>query len=264
MANQKLISFDLQADFAFFKKPDTNVGIVLSYNMLHKPALLGILGAIIGLDGYKTKGEIPEYYTKLKNIPIGIAPLDGFHEKGNFQKTSVKYTNTVGYANEDGNLLIEEIMLVKPAFRCYLLLDIITEREQKLYDYLKKGQAEYIPYLGKNEFQAWINDNSFIEYDFEGFLPTSDFLISSLFIKSGILKDQQVEVKITFRNKDIAHRPTFTYFERLPLEFEDGKIFQYKLADFALTDWLISADSIINHLYQIKQNNEKPQIIQLF
>ena len=48
MNNQRLISFDIQADFGFFKKPDYNDGVLLTYNMLHKPALLGILGAIIG------------------------------------------------------------------------------------------------------------------------------------------------------------------------------------------------------------------------
>ena len=52
MAGQKLISFDLKAEFGFFKKPDIN-DIYLTYNMLHKPALLGILGAVIGLQGYQ-------------------------------------------------------------------------------------------------------------------------------------------------------------------------------------------------------------------
>ena len=56
MNNQRLISFDIQADFGFFKKPDYNDGVLLTYNMLHKPALLGILGAIIGLRGYRKKG----------------------------------------------------------------------------------------------------------------------------------------------------------------------------------------------------------------
>jgi len=81
---QKLISIDLKADFGFFRKPDANVGINLSYNMLHKPALLGILGAIIGLEGYKELGKIPEYYEKLKDLQVGIEPLG--HEKGNLQK----------------------------------------------------------------------------------------------------------------------------------------------------------------------------------
>ena len=145
MNNQRLISFDIQADFGFFKKPDYNDGVLLTYNMLHKPALLGILGAIIGLRGYRKKGEWPEYYQRLAALPVGIEPLEGRHEKGNFQKTIVKYTNTVGYANQDGNLLVEESMLIRPAYRCYLLLSEEHPDHRKLYEYIREGWAEYIP-----------------------------------------------------------------------------------------------------------------------
>ena len=155
MNNQRLISFDIQADFGFFKKPDYNDGVLLTYNMLHKPALLGILGAIIGLRGYRKKGEWPEYYQRLAALPVGIEPLEGRHEKGNFQKTIVKYTNTVGYANQDGNLLVEESMLIRPAYRCYLLLSEEHPDHRKLYEYIREGWAEYIPYLGKNEYPAY-------------------------------------------------------------------------------------------------------------
>lgn len=67
-SDQKLISFDLKAEMGFFKKPDINDGIYLTYNMLHKPALLGILGAIIGLKGYEKKGIMPEYYSRLEHL----------------------------------------------------------------------------------------------------------------------------------------------------------------------------------------------------
>lgn len=59
MNNQRLISFDIQADFGFFKKPDYNDGVLLTYNMLHKPALLGILGllSVCGVIGKKENGR---------------------------------------------------------------------------------------------------------------------------------------------------------------------------------------------------------------
>ncbi|QHV96649.1 type I-B CRISPR-associated protein Cas5b [Spirosoma endbachense] len=266
MANQKLISFDLRADFGFFKKPDYNDGLLLSYNILHKPALLGILGAIIGLKGYSKKGEFPEYYLRLKDLPIGIQPLD--HEKGNFQKTSVKYTNTVGYANDDGNLLIEEMMLIQPAYRCYLLLDLENPDHSKLYEYLKNGQAEYIPYLGKNEFQAWwlMEDDgrvSLIEYTHESFLPGQDFLLNTLFIKSKPLKDEQVTVKISFRNRTVSNKATFSYFERLPVHFHETLV-QYQLYDFAYTDFTLSQESTITNLFQIEDEQGTKTVVQLF
>ena len=83
----RLISVDLKAIFGFLKKPDINEGIYLTYNMLHKPGLLGILGAISGLAGYQQKGELPEYYQKLLGLRIAIRPLGA--EKGLFVTTIV-------------------------------------------------------------------------------------------------------------------------------------------------------------------------------
>ena len=71
---KKLISFIIKAEKGFMKKPDINEGIYLTYNMLHKPAILGILGAIIGLKGYEKNEVFPEYYRELKHIPVGVKP----------------------------------------------------------------------------------------------------------------------------------------------------------------------------------------------
>ncbi|MDA3780258.1 MAG: hypothetical protein PF487_08610 [Bacteroidales bacterium] len=72
---KNLISFTIKAEKGFFKKPDINDGIYLTYNMLHKPAILGILGEIIGLEGYQKNGVLPKYYQELKDIPVGVKPL---------------------------------------------------------------------------------------------------------------------------------------------------------------------------------------------
>lgn len=262
MNKEKLISFDLQSDFAFFKKPDYNDGILLSYNMLHKPALLGILGAIIGLAGYKEKGQPPEYYQCLQNLQVGIEPLEGRHEKGNFKRTNVKYTNTVGYANKDGNLLVEESMLITPGYRCYLLLSLDNPHQGKLYEYLKAGNAEFIPYLGKNEFQAWFS-NSFIEYEYSSFVPETDFIINSLFIKEGSLKKRKTIGHFSFLTSSLVNQGSFCYFERLPIGF-DETLNQYELAEFSYTNWTLKkVGTLIESLYLIK-NSENKKIIQLF
>lgn len=97
---KQLISFDIKADFGFLKKPDTNAPVYLTYNMIHKPCVLGVLGAIMGYSGFKGDKEKPEYYRLLSeeySIQISIQPLN--HKKGNFQKTTVKYNNSTGTAN---------------------------------------------------------------------------------------------------------------------------------------------------------------------
>ena len=125
--------------------------------------------------------------------------------------------------------------------------------------YIREGWAEYIPYLGKNEYPAWFGD-SFREYAFKTFVPETDFRVSSLFIKEGVLKGQQVKASFSFSLKGIVNRGSFVYFERLPVGFHPV-LMQYELADFAFTDWTLQAATQMVNLYQLE---EEGKIVQLF
>ena len=86
------LKFKLSGKTAIFKRPDVNVHCLFTYSHIHKPALLGILGAICGFAGYnsqkahndrciaeKRKTDIldyPEFYEKLKDIKITISPRE--------------------------------------------------------------------------------------------------------------------------------------------------------------------------------------------
>ncbi|MCA4806500.1 type I-B CRISPR-associated protein Cas5b [Myroides odoratimimus] len=255
----KIVSIDLCSDFGFFRKPDTNNTINLSYNMIHKPAVLGLLGAILGLGGYKKKGVLPDYYLKLKDLKIAIEPL--MHDKGNFAKTAIKYTNTVGYANKGNNFLTEELTLVKPAYRIYLLLDESNELESKLLEYLKNANAEFVPYFGKNEFTAWWTKESFKEYSFE--IPIEDLehevAIKSLFLKSMNVKDNKETPYPVFGSMEMVEN-TFVYFERLPDGFNE-ELMQYNLEDFAYTNYLIKNSKVLDNLYCLKELDAYVQFI---
>ena len=75
------IKFELTASMAIIKKPDSNE-TYYTYNFPHKIMLFGLLGAIIGLNGYnyysfqkwlgKPIEKLPEFYERLKKIKIGI------------------------------------------------------------------------------------------------------------------------------------------------------------------------------------------------
>jgi CRISPR-associated protein Cas5h len=252
---EKLISIDIKADFGFFRKPDANNTINLSYNMLHKPALLGILGAIIGLEGYKELGKKPEYLNKLKELKVGVEPLN--HEKGNFQKTVIKYSNTIGYANKGTNYLTEEATLIKPSYRAYILLDMANTDHSKLYNYLKDGKAEFLPYFGKNEFYAWWEswEDIFKEYEYEqAHQAENSFSVKTLLQKTGKpLKDQKEDSMFDFMNFD-REEATYVYFERLPIGFDEN-LNQYKLGDFAYTNFKLRSNTQLENLYWIKKEN---------
>jgi len=271
----KVISFDLFADFGFFKKPFSNekLDLYLTFNMIHKPALLGILGAIVGLSGYKEYGILPEYYEKLNALKVGIEPIEKnevtgkiFSGKGNFQKTTLKYNNTVGYANKQNNipcnLIIHEQIILNPAYRCYILLDdsIDLELQSKLEEYLSNGYADYLPYFGKNEFSAWWEKESFHEYSIIDSNINESFTISSIFyLSDSTLKDSKSGLFDFFS----AINP-FAYFERLPIGFiqiEDG--YQYQIEKFVYSSFQLKANTQIENLYAIKSDNET-KYVQLF
>lgn len=260
---QKLISIDLKADFGFFRKPDVNAGVNLSYNMLHKPALLGILGAIVGLEGYREYGKMPEYYEKLGDLKIGIEPLEDYHEKGNFIKTTIKYSNTIGYANKGTNYLTEEATLIKPAYRCYILVDTDIPLQEKLYHYLKNGKAEYLPYFGKNEHAAWWEPESFADHDFsEGIAQETSINTKSIFQKSvQAFKNQKEEPVFDLLNLSSQIDP-FMYFERLPTGF-DAVLKQYDLRDIVYSTFKIKATAAtdIKNLYFLKSQNCYVQLL---
>lgn len=259
MCAMKLISFDIEADFGFFRKPDTNNTINLSYNIIHKPALLGILGAIIGLEGYKNKGKWPEYYEKLKSLQIGVEPLR--HNKGNYLKTAIKYSNTIGYANKGTNFLTEELTLIAPHYRIYLLLDDDNDLHQKLFTYLSEAKAEYIPYFGKNEFSAWWDKDSFKEYDFEEITTEMEesVRVKTVFKKTGVLKEHQAEPDLGFLDSGNLKK-SFLYFERLPKGF-NLELAQYEMDEFVYSSYPIKNSFSLPNLYKLKDSDEYVQLL---
>lgn len=258
----KLVSIEIRAQFGFFKKPDINTGIYLTYNLIHKPALLGIFGAVLGLDGYKTEGsmkpdEITTYRKELDDLKIAIQPQNS--SNGNFGKQIIKYTNTVGYASEEqgGVLIVDEQTLIKPSYRIFLSLDVENNHlHQGLFTKLQNHEAEYIPYLGKNDHQLWWEN--FQEWQTQKFHPEENFVISSIFIKQS--EDQ---IKREMRRVGLGGiRFSFSYFERLPAGWQT-ELPHYKMQEFMFTDFPVSPENEFANLLKIK-NQEEELVIQIF
>ena len=271
----KVISVDFFADFGFFKKPFSNekLDLYLTFNMLHKPAMLGILGSILGLSGYKKNRELPEHYEKLKSLRVGIEPIEKnkagriLHENGIFPKTNVKYNNAVGYANETeyplkirgGTILnIHEQIIVAPAYKCYILFDnsIELKLQSKLAEYLKNSYAEYLPYFGKNEFSCWWEKESYKEYELYDIDKDNSFAVDSIFyLTESSLKESKSSLSVSdFFNTEKSS--PYAYFERLPIGFtkvEDS--YQYEIEKFIYSNFKIRGDAEIDGLYMLKSDN---------
>lgn len=251
----KILKFKLWGKTAFFKKPDVNTYMYFTYGNIHKVALLGLLGAIVGYGGYnqfdmqrradkKFKGKFPEFYERLSSIKIGIEP----NNEGAFISKKVQvFNNSVGYASKEqgGNLIVKEQWLENPAWNIYILID--NEEAEKIYEAIINRKTVFTPYLGKNDHVANISD---IEV-FEGcFKAEGVDKINSLCFKE--------QVKLSLPDSDWAEdnedeEEYFKYTENLPIEL-DEETNLYKMRSFVYSN--MDVDSIeVTDIYQVKDKN---------
>ena len=233
------ISFDLRGDFGYFKKGDANDIVQPTYNIIHKPALLGLLGAILGLKGYSDEYyEFPEYYETLKSIRVGIKPLYPEYSDCYFPKTIVWFNNSSGLASNEGTLQIKEQILIDPGYTVFLELESSNEIHIKLKKLIFNYQAVYNIYLGKNEFLTSIENVYEYEQRSEQTF-NSNVKISTIF-KADHIKIKNLSESVGLFSNDIKRK--FINFENLPISF-DEKTFQHKLAKFAYTNYEVEVEN---------------------
>ncbi|HOJ11450.1 MAG TPA: type I-B CRISPR-associated protein Cas5b [Clostridiales bacterium] len=238
------LKFNLSGNAAFYKKPDVNAKIYFTYNNIHKVALLGMLGAVIGLKGYRNneifgekEADYPEFYEKLHALKVSIVPNS---ERGYFTKKIQYFNNSVGYASneEGGNLMIFEQWLENPSWSIYLLNDAGGVEKylwDKLYDYLITGKSVYIPYLGKNDFPANISDAENVDLE-----PCTAKFIHSLFIG---------ELDALDDDETIDDDNAFIFTEYAPAALEKGINF-YKFERMIYTNCKVKNSP--RHTYKCK------------
>ena len=260
----KILKFNLSGDFAFFKNEVMN-DIYDTYPHIHKPALLGFFGAMLGYDGYaqtqkvfgKVDNSYPEYYQKLKDLKVAIVP-----KKQSFTKILETFTNTTAMFNrvtvmdkkekekeeaENKNddevkkvkdkksdkkvgatLIVEQFWLEKPSWDIYLIVD--SEESKKIEDSILNFKTVYSLYLGVNNHFANISDIGLLE---SKEITENAFIISSL-IKVDEIK-ANLESMLTSR-KECKNLFYFNYI--LPIKLSSNNNI-YQKEGFVLTNDLV-------------------------
>lgn len=240
------LKFKLSGKTAFFKKPDVNSYLYFTYGNIHRVALLGMFGAILGYGGYNqqrynmdnVKGyneDYPEFYSKLNNIKIAIEPLN---EKGYTPKKVQVFNNSVGYASQEkgGNLIVKEQWLENPKWNIYVLLD--CEEANKISDYIINSKIVYQPYLGKNDHYADISSYEIVDVKQAEKVEKVDSLCPARLI--------EVEV-------DSEDDEQFKYTEKLPVAL-DKVSNMYKLEGFIYSNMDVENIELEN-VYNIEGKN---------
>lgn len=242
----EVIKFTLKGKTAFFKKPDVNTYLYFTYGNIHKVALLGMFGAILGYRGYnqmsflndykkeigknleKKNSNYPEFYSKLMNLQVSIV-----RNSINISKKVQTFNNSVGYASkeEGGNLIVKEQWLENPSWDIYFVVD--SEESKALAKALKENRSVYIPYLGKNDHLADISNFEIIGDIKEITKPDK---IDSLFIKEDFELDTPDALEDLFEETE----PIYKYEEKLPIALEETNN-TYKFKTFISTNLKVKA-----------------------
>ncbi len=241
----KAIKFNLSGKTAFFKKTDVNQNVYFSYSHIHKITILGILGSIIGLNGYSKQYEEktihPEFYEKLNKLKISIVPTGG--KNGYFSKKIVVFNNATGLATTKGETInVREQWLLDVGWDIYIL-DDDSKEYKKIVDYLINKKSAYIPYLGKNDHFAEISDVQLVE------LSKTDNIeyIHSLYI----FEDENIIVEkdsVPYNYDDISY-----YFEYLPYQLDEKNLYKFRL--FSYTNLEINIRKKTYEIYNYNDMN---------
>lgn len=224
----RALKFTLSGRNAFFKKPEVNTYGYFTYGQIHKVALLGILGAIVGYKGYGHAGIYPEFYERLKDLKVSIVPRN---PQGYISKKVQMFNNTVGYASQEqgGNLIVREQWLENPIWDIYIFMD--CEEADKIAEMILERKCVYIPYLGKNDHLVDIYNAEIVELENAQCEST---VLSCLYLK----KDGKFEIADEDDEDDYdddEETPEFKYEEKLPVGI-DSHMNLYEYENFCYTN----------------------------
>ncbi|EES90262.1 crispr-associated protein Cas5, hmari subtype [Clostridium phage D-1873] len=227
--------FNVSGKTAFFKKPDINQYINFSYSHIHKPCILGLLGAIIGLDK-------DSYYNTLKHLKISIVP-----NKPYFNKSIQVYNNTTKFANKSLNnpttLNVREQWLENVSWDIYIIAEDKDVIYDKIYEYIRGFKSVYNIYFGRKEH---ITSIMFIEdFDIQD-VPEDVFQINGLF-PYNIINEIGT-------NKSDESKDKVSYFlkETMPIRYNNKGLYDYSI--LVHTNHEIYKLNNTNNLYKINDN----------
>ena len=157
----EVIGLDIRSRFGAFNKPYSTTGGRLTYPVPTKPAITGILGAILGFSFQRT-------VSTFQGLKVGIKPLSEIQTK------SVVFNSH--YGGRKGRMVnVRQEILVDPEYRLYIDLEDVTGTDEvlsQINEILSAHQLEgevdsfyegleriltneinyYSPYMGKNDF----------------------------------------------------------------------------------------------------------------
>lgn len=161
MNSKKILIFDIGSEYGHFRKYNTTTS-PLTYSIPTRTAIIGVIGAILGIERELAVGQFPD----------GIFPLQELFSKAKAD-IAVQILNPVRKENIAINLLntkfsfydlskagrtqIEFEMLKNPRYRIFFGFSGKREIFDELIERVKTKKHHFSPYLGLAQFTATVD-----------------------------------------------------------------------------------------------------------
>lgn len=218
----EVLKFTLSGSGATFSNNSSNA-VITTYPHIHKVALCGLIGAVIGIE--KESQNPMKFYNELKSLKIAIVP-----KKNKFNINQTTHTNTTGHYNKRCTYLICYDELINPSWDIYIA-DTGNKYFSKLKEYMLDGKSHFLPYLGKNKWFAKFSNVAILEGGYSG-----DFIDNQI---NGLYPLKYFELEEEDNDDDLLslNRQYFEFF--LPIEL-NNEIKCYEHEKIVITNDIIS------------------------
>jgi CRISPR-associated protein Cas5h len=178
MSYKDLLIFDIKGEYGHFRKYNTTTS-PLTYSIPTRTSIVGILGAILGMerescDGQFPEGSVPvqEFFSKEKT-EIAIQVINPV-KKENIGFNLINTKNSFYDLTRAGHTQVNFELLKNPHYRIFLSMNN-HDKFEELYERIKCKNHHFTPYLGLAQFTAQvdfvmrakaceeISDNTYIE-----------------------------------------------------------------------------------------------------
>ena len=156
MNSESFLIFDISGEYGHFRKFNTTTS-PLTYGIPTPTAVIGMLGAVLGIEREDDKGKVNPEQTALREnfsadrTDLAIRVLNPVNKVNvGFNLLATKSPQT--FFNVVNRTQIEYELLKNPGYRIYLRWD--HPRREELTDRLREKRFHFTPYLGTSQFTA--------------------------------------------------------------------------------------------------------------
>ena len=155
MNSEPFLVFDISGEYGHFRKFNTTTS-PLTYGIPTPTAVIGILGAVLGIEREDDKGKVGPGQTALRESFSADRTGLAIRVLNPINKVSMGFnllnTKSSFYDTKYNPTQIEYELLKNPGYRIYLRWD--HPRREELTDRLRKKRFHFTPYLGTSQFTA--------------------------------------------------------------------------------------------------------------